>query len=71
MPNTHSTSIAELLKAHHAAHFLNLSTRQGIAIQALAGHTPISHIAEQYSVSQACVEHHQRGQSRRARTQHW
>ncbi len=48
-------SISINLKVSHAAHLLNSTQRQGIAKQAIGGKTPISHIAERYSVSRKFV----------------
>jgi hypothetical protein len=54
-----STSIDTLssqkLKVSHAAHSLNSSKRQEIGIQAIGGHTPISHVASLYGVSRKFV----------------
>lgn len=42
-------------KSPYAAHFLNSAQRQGIAVQAVKGTTPISHVAERYSVSRKFI----------------
>jgi hypothetical protein len=54
-----STSIDTLssqkLKVSHAAHSLNSNDRRKIGIQAIGGFTPISHVADHYSVSRKFV----------------
>lgn len=54
-----STSIhtlsSQTLKVSHAAHSLNSIKRQEIAIQAIGGYTPISHVADSYGVSRKFV----------------
>jgi hypothetical protein len=55
MPNVNHTLIAKSFKVSHAAQSLNFVQRQDIAIQAIAGHIPVSHLAEHYSVSRKFV----------------
>ncbi len=55
MPTSINTLSAQSLKVSHAAHSLNSIKRQEIGIQAIAGYTPISHVADRYGVSRKFV----------------
>lgn len=50
-----NTLSSKTLKVSPAAHALNAATRQVIGIHAISGHTPISHVANRYSVSRKFV----------------
>ncbi len=49
------TLSSQTLKVSHAAHALNSIQRQEIGIHAIGGCTPISHIADRYSVSRKFI----------------
>ena len=55
MSNTINNIINNNFKVLHAAHTLNSAQRQGIALDAIKGDTPISHIAVQHDVSRKFV----------------
>ena len=55
MSITNDTLSSQNLKVFHAAHSLNSTKRQEIGIQAIGGHTPISHVAGRYGVSRKFV----------------
>jgi hypothetical protein len=50
-----NTLSSQTLKVSHAARSLNSAKRQEIGIHAIGGHTPISHVADRYSVSRKFV----------------
>ena len=43
------------MKVSYAAYSLNSTERQEISIHAIAGYTPISHVADRYGVSRKFV----------------
>jgi hypothetical protein len=55
MSAQNSTVIQQKLKTIHAAQLLTSAQRQTIAIQAIAGQTPVSHVAQSYRVSRKFV----------------
>lgn len=55
MSTSINTLSSQTLKVSHAAQSLNSAKRQEIGIRAIAGNTPISHVADHYDVSRKFV----------------
>ncbi len=55
MSTSNNTLLHQTLKASHAAHSLNSTDRQKIAMQAIKGDIPVSHVADHYNVSRKFI----------------